>query len=68
MTENIVRLTPDQIVTLAERLTAAMDKGRSVRICTGQWMNYKTGNIEPGFKYDAGDSVGWSPALFGLEF
>lgn len=58
--ENIVRLTPAQILTLSVVMSEADMRGKSVRVCTG------TDKIGPWFKYDNG--CGWTPPLRGLEW
>jgi hypothetical protein len=58
--QNIVRLTPMQILNLAERLTYADANGRSVRIMTG------TDKVGPFIKYDIGS--GWTAPIYGLEY
>lgn len=55
--ENIVSLTPSQILELAERLTWADANGRSVRICTGADEN---GNW---IKWSIASGV-WTPPLY----
>jgi hypothetical protein len=60
--DNIVRLTPDTIVSLMERLSYADLKHNSVRIMTG---TDKHGTF---IKYDAGDGCGWTPPLYGMAW
>lgn len=56
--DNIVRLTPMQIVELAEAASRADNEGRSMRLWTGADAK------GPWFKYDIGG--GWTPPLRGL--
>jgi hypothetical protein len=58
--DNVVRLTPSLILEMAEMLTGADYRGKSVRIVTG------TDKNGTWIKYDAGS--GWTPPLYGLEY
>lgn len=57
---DIVRLTPEQMLNLRDALNDAIDRDRSVRICTateedGTWV-----------KWDSG--YGWTPPFYGLDW
>lgn len=58
----ITRLSPDTIIRLSEAASAADMRGSSMRIVTGEFMNYLSGSLEPGIKWDNGS--GWTPAYF----
>ena len=58
--ENIVRLTPVQILCLSVAMSEADLNGRTVRVATGK---DATGTW---FKYDSG--YGWTPPLYGEEW
>jgi hypothetical protein len=60
--DNIVRLHPDTVTILMERLSYADLAGKSVRIVTG------TNNKGETFlKFDIGNS-GWTPPIYGVEW
>lgn len=58
----ITRLSSDTIIRLSEAASRADMRGSSMRVQTGEFKNYTTGQMEPGIKWDIGD--GWTPAYF----